>query len=171
MDHLLLGIESEESEEHWKIFNNINQHDQIQFCDAFRHFHPDRKEAFTCWHTLTNCRSNNFGTRIDYILTCKDMQKYLTFCDIQPEIMGSDHCPVKAEFAQELRGLAPVKPPQYCTKNFPEFYGNQQKLSEYFMTKPVKRRLIEEECRSGEMKMSKKRIQQQSSISSFFAKQ
>ncbi|WIA12049.1 hypothetical protein OEZ85_012128 [Tetradesmus obliquus] len=36
--------------------------------DAFRLHHPSRRNAFTCWNTVTGARVNNYGTRIDHIL-------------------------------------------------------------------------------------------------------
>ncbi|KAK9829784.1 hypothetical protein WJX72_007901 [[Myrmecia] bisecta] len=38
------------------------------FVDVFRQFHPNRKDAYTCWNTATGARVNNYGTRIDLIL-------------------------------------------------------------------------------------------------------
>ncbi|PSC70051.1 DNA-(apurinic or apyrimidinic site) lyase 2 [Micractinium conductrix] len=35
------------------------------FVDTFRHFHPTRQRAATCWSTATNARVNNWGSRID----------------------------------------------------------------------------------------------------------
>eukprot|EP00879_Flechtneria_rotunda_P023622 GHRR01024993.1.p1 GENE.GHRR01024993.1~~GHRR01024993.1.p1 ORF type:complete len:629 (+),score=275.46 GHRR01024993.1:393-2279(+) len=42
--------------------------DALGVADAFRHFHPDRQNAFTCWNTATGARINNYGSRIDHIL-------------------------------------------------------------------------------------------------------
>ena len=55
------------------------------FVDSFRHLHPERKEAFTCWNTKMNCRATNFGTRIDYILINKGLVPALTESDIRYE--------------------------------------------------------------------------------------
>ena len=91
-----------------------------------------RTSAFTCWNTELNCRSTNYGTRIDYIFIDLNLYKtgVLNDCDIKPEILGSDHCPVLAEFGFDL--ISSPKCPLYCTKNFPEFLGTQQKLSKFF---------------------------------------
>jgi exonuclease III len=44
----------------------------------------------------TNCRENNYGTRLDYILvSAGDAANVLADCDIHQDIMGSDHCPGK----------------------------------------------------------------------------
>ena len=79
-----------------------------------------------------NCRSTNYGTRIDYIFIDLSLYKtgVLHHCDIKPEILGSDHCPVLAELVFNL--TSSPKCPLYCTKNFPEFLGTQQKLSKFF---------------------------------------
>merc|ERR1719220_1270786 len=97
-----------------------------QFIDAFRHLHPDRKEAFTCWNTKLNCRSTNYGTRIDYVFVDRAISDSLSECDIHPMkyVEDSDHCPVSAVISVTL--LPSQKCPQYCTKNFPEFSGRQQ---------------------------------------------
>ena len=43
----------------------INDDDMV---DSFRHFYPDAKDRFTCWHQYTNKRFENEGCRIDYML-------------------------------------------------------------------------------------------------------
>lgn len=42
--------------------------DQDNMVDTFRHFYPDAKDRFTCWHQYTNKRFENDGCRIDYML-------------------------------------------------------------------------------------------------------
>ncbi len=51
-------------------------------------------------------------------------------CIVQPEVQGSDHCPVKALLKWEL--IPAKKCPPLCTKYLPEFAGKQQKLLNYF---------------------------------------
>ena len=92
---------------------------ETYFFDAFRQFHPERKEAFTCWNSEKNCRSTNFGTRLDYILTSNDLRGHLVTCDIHPDIQGSDHCPVSAQLA--FLGKNSTKLPALCTKVI--YYG------------------------------------------------
>ncbi|KAF9927017.1 Class II abasic (AP) endonuclease [Linnemannia zychae] len=70
--------------------------------DLFRVFHKDEKGAFTCWNTKINARPSNYGTRLDYILVTEKLIPWFTSCDRQPQIVGSDHCPVVAEMAAEL---------------------------------------------------------------------
>lgn len=85
--------------------------------DVFRQFHPDRQAAYTAWSVKTNSRENNHGSRIDLFITA-DAEGAVsaaaggasssgalaqgprplqwTGCDLMPEVMGSDHCPVYA---------------------------------------------------------------------------
>ena len=105
--------------------------EERQFVDTFRIFHPDRKHAFTCWSTKGNCRSTNYGTRIDYVFASVNMTDFLADCDIQPDVLGSDHCPVLATF--KLRSQPAARPPDNCTKYFKEFSGKQVKLSNFFI--------------------------------------
>ncbi|KAI8971766.1 Endonuclease/exonuclease/phosphatase [Mycotypha africana] len=107
--------------------------------DMTRYFHPQRQKMFTCWNTRLNSRPSNFGTRIDYILTSEGMKKHFKYSDIQADIMGSDHCPVYADFAPIPEVLNDEK--QYkvnngsplLSMNFAEF-RHQEKLFNYFST-------------------------------------
>ncbi|KAG9070460.1 Class II abasic (AP) endonuclease [Linnemannia hyalina] len=45
---------------------------------------------------------SNYGTRLDYILVTENLLPWFSSCDRQPQIVGSDHCPVVAEMATEL---------------------------------------------------------------------
>ncbi len=106
----------------------------LVFFDCFRLHHPDRSEAFTCWHTATNSRSNNYGTRLDYVLANRGLSGRVSGCDIHPEVEGSDHCPVSARLEVELEPAD--SEPKHCSKNFPEFSGGrQQKVSRFFTAK------------------------------------
>ena len=140
-----------------------------QFVDTFRIFHPDREMAFTCWNTKMNCRANNYGTRIDYILASADLAPRLSHCDIQPEVEGSDHCPVRAEL--ELRALPAPRPPESCTKYYKEFSGKQVKLSQFFSKteKPVPVPVSFNETRPPPAKRQK--VEGKGKITSFFTSQ
>jgi len=49
---------------------------------------------FVYFLSRTNCRANNYGTRLDYIfVSAKDADDILIDCNIYPDIQGSDHCP------------------------------------------------------------------------------
>lgn len=67
------------------------------FVDSFRHFHPDKKDAYSWWSYRANARVKNVGWRIDYFLVSKALVNSLRKADILNEIMGSDHCPVTLE--------------------------------------------------------------------------
>lgn len=105
----------------------------FQVVDTFRYFYPLKEKAFTCWHTLSNSRATNYGTRIDYIFCDKDFLTYLRDGQVLQEVLGSDHCPVAIVINGEITPAA--KLPSSCTKFYPEFQGLQQKLSSYFQPK------------------------------------
>ncbi len=121
--------------------------------DLFRCAYPNRKNAFTCWNTKTSARSTNFGSRIDYILADPTLSKSLCMCDILPDVMGSDHCPVVSILEIEGDNSSPsvaydpadvegpreeLSPdddyycPPLCSCNFPELAGVQSSIKSYF---------------------------------------
>ncbi|QLQ79597.1 hypothetical protein HG537_0C02440 [Torulaspora globosa] len=63
-----------------------------------------RLKMYTVWNTLKNSRPINYGSRVDYVLCTETLKKLITSADILPDITGSDHCPVYADF--DLRSLA-----------------------------------------------------------------
>lgn len=67
------------------------------FIDTFRHFNPDKKEAYTWWSYMFNARANNAGWRIDYFCVSESLKNELRDAMIYDQIMGSDHCPVGLE--------------------------------------------------------------------------
>lgn len=74
--------------------------------DCFRAVKPfsEFHDQYTCWNTQISARGSNYGTRIDAIFTCgplfaDDSLVRLVDSNIMPQVMGSDHCPVFAEFA------------------------------------------------------------------------
>lgn len=100
---------------------------RVGMTDSFRHVHPKRESAFTCWSTYTGARKTNYGCRLDYVLVSVDLRPLLLRADIQPEIMGSDHCPVFAELQLSQASkqlLAPLSqrnanPPPLCSCYYP----------------------------------------------------
>ncbi len=123
--------------------------------DLFRCAHPNRRNAFTCWNTKTSARSTNFGSRIDNMLADPILAQSLCMCDILPDVMGSDHCPVvsileiegennssiecdAADMEREgPRDLSPSDDyycPSLCSCNFPELAGIQSSIRPYFRT-------------------------------------
>ena len=61
--------------------------------DTFRAFEsaPDR---YTWWSQRSGARARNVGWRIDYVLASPAAMKFVDAAFIQPEVMGSDHCPL-----------------------------------------------------------------------------
>ncbi len=132
--------------------------------DVFRRFHPSRQEAFTCWHTKTNSRANNYGTRLDYVLLDSASIDSVSDCQIHPEIEGSDHCPVSAVFDVSVAPAA--TPPLSCSKNFAEFAGGKQQT----MSRFVKARTVTEDvpCVVTEPAAKRQKGSKQLKLSSFF---
>lgn len=64
------------------------------FVDTFRHFYPDKKEAYSWWSYRFGAREKNIGWRIDYFLISKALLPQLQEAFILNDIDGSDHCPV-----------------------------------------------------------------------------
>jgi len=67
------------------------------FIDSFRHFYPDKEDAYTWWSYITRARERNAGWRIDYFVVSEKLEDRMIDAKIHSEIMGSDHCPVVLE--------------------------------------------------------------------------
>jgi len=78
--------------------NWMDQLEKEGFIDCFRHFHPEQKDAYTWWSYFKGDRFANRGWRIDYICISKSLLPHLKASAIHPEVLGSDHCPVSADF-------------------------------------------------------------------------
>ncbi len=65
------------------------------WADVFRHFYPDRKDAYTYWDQKTFARERNVGWRIDYFFASKEVLKKIKSVEIMDKVYGSDHCPVQ----------------------------------------------------------------------------
>ncbi len=65
--------------------------------DAYRHFHPDTKDAYTYWDMKTFARERNVGWRIDYFFVNKEFLPHIKKAEIVKDILGSDHCPIMIE--------------------------------------------------------------------------
>ena len=72
--------------------------------DTFRHVHGDVEGAYTWWSQRAGVRERNVGWRIDYVLASPGALTHLRDAWISPEVMGSDHCPIGVELADEVRG-------------------------------------------------------------------
>lgn len=64
------------------------------FIDTFRSQHPDLLNAYTWWSAFGGARAKNVGWRIDYFCISESLKSKLQDSFIQPEVMGSDHCPI-----------------------------------------------------------------------------
>ena len=63
------------------------------FVDSFRHFEPGG--GHYTWWSYQNCaRERNIGWRIDYFCVSADLAPAMQSASIQPDVTGSDHCPV-----------------------------------------------------------------------------
>lgn len=71
---------------------------KLGFVDTFRHFYPDEKERYSWWSYREFARISNRGWRIDYVCVTKGLLPFLKGAKILDQVMGSDHCPVVAEF-------------------------------------------------------------------------
>ena len=67
------------------------------FVDSFRHFYPDKTEAYSWWSYIGGARSRNAGWRIDYFLTSSRLIDRVKDSQILADVLGSDHCPVLIE--------------------------------------------------------------------------
>lgn len=76
--------------------------EQGMLWDTTRGFHPDRQGMYTHWEQKINARPGNFGSRIDFVLVCESMQSWVKDANIQEGLLGSDHCPVNAEFSERV---------------------------------------------------------------------
>jgi exodeoxyribonuclease III len=76
---------------------NFSAHLEAGFLDAFR-INNNNSEQYTYWNQrVPTMRKTNRGWRIDYFLVPEQMREQIKSCEIHPEIMGSDHCPISLE--------------------------------------------------------------------------
>ncbi len=71
---------------------------EMGMIDAFRHFYPEKKDAYTWWDMKSFARDRNIGWRIDTFFVSRDLVDNLKDIQIESEIYGSDHCPVVLHF-------------------------------------------------------------------------
>ncbi len=64
------------------------------YTDTFRHFYPEKTDAYSWWSYMGKARENNTGWRIDYFIVSDNFKDRLKDAEIHSDIMGSDHCPV-----------------------------------------------------------------------------
>jgi exodeoxyribonuclease-3 len=65
------------------------------YLDTFRHFYPNKKEAYTWWSVRNiGARERNVGWRLDYFFVSKNLIENVVDSYMLKDVMGSDHCPV-----------------------------------------------------------------------------
>lgn len=67
------------------------------FVDTFRHFYPEKTEAYSWWSYRAGARGKNIGWRLDYFCISESLTSQLNSASILNDILGSDHCPVAIE--------------------------------------------------------------------------
>ncbi len=67
------------------------------FIDSFRHFYPNKTDAYTWWSYMMKAREKNAGWRIDYFCVSSRLGPLMADALIHPGVMGSDHCPVELQ--------------------------------------------------------------------------
>jgi exodeoxyribonuclease III len=72
------------------------------FIDSFRHFYPDKENAYSWWSYMAKVRERNIGWRIDYFIVSERWKGMLKDSQIHSSILGSDHCPVVLELLPAL---------------------------------------------------------------------
>jgi len=65
--------------------------------DTFRHFNPEKKDAYTYWDQKTFARERNVGWRIDYFFVNQEFLPQVKKVIIHKDILGSDHCPIELD--------------------------------------------------------------------------
>jgi exodeoxyribonuclease-3 len=68
------------------------------FVDTFRAFEKGPGH-YTWWSQMGDCRARNVGWRVDYFVAGQKLQTALKRAWIDPNVLGSDHCPVGLEVA------------------------------------------------------------------------
>lgn len=75
----------------------IDRIEEHGYVDTFRRLHPDQRDAYSYWDPWRDRRARNIGWRIDYVFVNAALMPSVRSAFIQPEYMGSDHCPVGIE--------------------------------------------------------------------------
>jgi exodeoxyribonuclease-3 len=69
------------------------------FADVFREKNPDPGH-YTWWSYRPGVRERNIGWRIDYFFVSPGIKDRVKTVYHQPEVLGSDHCPIALELAR-----------------------------------------------------------------------
>ncbi|MFH0765829.1 MAG: exodeoxyribonuclease III [Calditrichota bacterium] len=74
----------------------IDQWMESGFVDIFRLYNSQAKQ-YTWWDMRTRARERNIGWRLDYFFVSRNLVDAVRAAWIEPEVMGSDHCPIGLE--------------------------------------------------------------------------
>lgn len=72
----------------------IDEVEKAGYVDTFRHFFPEKHQAYTYWDQKTFARDRNVGWRIDYFFCSKEVLSKIKSAGIMNDVFGSDHCPI-----------------------------------------------------------------------------
>ena len=75
------------------------------FVDTFRTFEPGTGH-YTWWSQRQGVRARNVGWRIDYVLASRAAQRFVRGAFHQPQVQGSDHCPLGVDVDPRIFGDA-----------------------------------------------------------------
>lgn len=69
------------------------------YVDVFRYLNGDRPQQYSWWSFRSQARARNVGWRIDYFFVSNELLPRLQEAWLEPEVQGSDHCPIGLELA------------------------------------------------------------------------
>jgi exodeoxyribonuclease-3 len=72
------------------------------FIDTYRAEAGDRPNVYTWWDVRKDAREINEGQRIDYFFINEGLEDLLVDAWVNPNISGSDHCPIGLELELDL---------------------------------------------------------------------
>ncbi|MDL2313762.1 exodeoxyribonuclease III [Desulfovibrio sp. OttesenSCG-928-C14] len=67
------------------------------YLDTFRLVNGDKPDQYSWWSFRMRARDRNVGWRIDYFFVSEELKGQVKNAWIEPEIKGSDHCPIGLE--------------------------------------------------------------------------
>jgi exodeoxyribonuclease-3 len=74
----------------------LDSYERLGYVDAFRKFEKSGGH-YTWWSNRPGVRERNIGWRLDYFWVNREFEDRLVRTRHQPEVPGSDHCPVVLE--------------------------------------------------------------------------
>jgi exodeoxyribonuclease-3 len=74
----------------------LDSYERLGYVDAFRKFEKSGGH-YTWWSNRPGVRERNIGWRLDYFWVNREFEDRLVGTRHQPEVPGSDHCPVVLE--------------------------------------------------------------------------